>query len=372
MKINYKSVLMGVGAAVMLTACGNRDIFEDKITPGQEVPNAYWEVGSTAAKAGESFSFQGKYNSLSGKLQLSHCQVWYRVDRDESAAATVKLAGSALSYTKTVSATDTMRAYQPIVTIQHDPSTWDGYEYVVEGTVPVSRTLSPIQWVDATEWDQERFDSYYPQNFTKEFCEEVINYLTKDSTYYASLRTVYVNYPFTNELVKQVNEKYKINLPDNVDLTKDDQGAGEKSDLWYSTQTPSDKDITGYYYTTLDANGNTIVHEIAKDLPKVDENDGILKYNGASCFPVYKSSEWVFCRYDDDQGAIVSTVRSQYMPAFKELLQVITFPEWIYDSANKCYKIEFSRKYSLSTQFRVYDVNGEEGIANDVRVVSVN
>lgn len=372
MKINYKSILLGLGAAAMLSSCGNRDILSDIVEPGQEVPNAYWQVGSTAAKAGESFSFQGKYNSVSGKLQISHSQVWYRVDRAESAAATVMLAGTALSYTKTVSATDTMRSYQPIVTIKHDPSTWNGYEYVVEGDVPVSRTLAPVAWNDIKEWDQERFDSYYPKGFTDEFCTEVVNYLTKDSAYYSSLRVVYINYPFSNELVKAVNQKYNVNIPDTINLNKEDKGAGDKSDLWFSTSVPSDGAITGYYYTTLDANGVTVVHEITKDLPAVDPADGLLKYNGAKCYPVYKSSPWVFCRYDDNTGSIINSVRPAYMAAFKEMLSTISFKDWIYDSANKVYKVDFSRKYSLSTQFRVYDVNGEEGIATDIRVISIN
>ena len=80
----------------------------------------------------------------------------------------------------------------------------------------------------------------------------------------------------------------------------------------------------------------------------------------------------MFCRYDDDLGAIISTVRSAYIPAFKDLLASITFDQWIYDSANKVYKVEFSRKYSLEAQFRVYDSSGEEGIANDVRTISIN
>ena len=114
---------------------------------------------------------------------------------------------------------------------------------------------------------------------------------------------------------------------------------------------------------TIDAAGNKIVHEVAKDVQKQE---------GINYYPVYKSSAWVFCRYDDDLGAIISTVRPAYIPAFKELLASITFDQWIYDSSNKVYKVEFSRKYSLDAQFRVYDSKGEEGIANDVRTITIN
>ncbi len=381
MKIQYKNILLAMGAGVLMSSCGHRDIFNGLMEPGQQVPVAYWEVGGTAVKAGESFTFQGKYTVEPGKT-VDYSEIWYSVNRDETASATVKLAGSALNYTKTYASLDTMRSYNPIARFDHslaklDDIELDGeenlrhYEYVIQGEVPVSRTLSPISWADAAEWDQERFDSYYPRGFAEEFCAEVIDFLTKDSTYYSSLRVVYCNYPFTNEQVKAVNEKYGVSLPDNIDMSKDDKGTSEKSDLWFTTAEPSEAAITGYYYNTIDAAGNTVANEIAKEAATPDES-GQMMYNGNPCYPVYASAPWVFCRYNDDLGAIVNSVRPAYMAAFKELLTLISFPEWIYDSSNQAYKIDFSRKYSLNCQFRVYDTDGEEGIANDIRVITVN
>lgn len=370
MKFQYKASLIALGVAAALTSCSEHDIIGDVAEVGQEVPAAYWELGSTACKAGESFTFQGKYRAPEGKT-IAYSEVWYTIERSESAAATVKLAGPALSYTKTYTSTDAMRAYQPIAHFDHSLAEWDGYEFIIKGEVPVSRTLSPVSWNDAPTWDQARFDSYYPAEFTSEFNAEVVNLLTKDSTYYNSLRTVYMNHPFTNEQFTAVNAKYNVSLPDNIDMSKDDQGASEKSTLWFSTTEASDAAIVGYYYTTVDASGNTVVHEIGKDVPTLGD-DGKMRYEGKTCYPVYKSSPWVFCRYNDDLGAIISTVRAQYMPAFKELLQSITFDQWIYDSANKVYKIEFTRNYLLNAQFRVYDTEGEEGIATDIRQVAIN
>lgn len=371
---------MAVGAGLLFSSCGHRDILEEIVTPGQEVPTAYWEVGSTVCKAGESFTFQGKYTVSPGKT-ADYSEVWYNVTRDENAAVTAKLAGAAFAYTKTYTANSEDRAYTPIVRFDHSLASLDeieidgdslirSYEYVIKGEVPVSRTLSPISWSDIEVWDQDRFDSYYPAEFAQEFCNEVVEKLTADSTYYSSLRVVYCNYPFTNEQFAEVNAKYGVNLPTNIDMTQADQGSAEKTDLWYTTAEAADDKIVGYYYKTV-VNGVTYIHEIAKDAPTVSES-GALQYEGYPCYPVYDSADWVFCRYDDDRGSIISTVRAQYMPAFKELLTYISFPDWIYDSAAKVYKVEFSRKYSLNAQFRVYDTDGEEGIATDVRVISVN
>ena len=370
MKIQYKTLMIALGASLALSSCGNRDVLENIVENGQAVPAAYWEVGSTVCKAGESFSFQGKYNVEPGK-QVDHSEVWYRVNRDETGTATVKLAGNSLSYTKTYSSLDTMRSYQPVVRFDHSEAEWDGHEYIIKGQVPVSRTLSPVSWNKPATWDQEKFDSYYPKGFTEEFCAEVVDYLTKDSTYYSALRQVYINYPFANEQFTAVNSKYNVNFPDNIKMDGDDQGSSDKSDLWYTTSEASDAAVTGYYYLTLDAEGNAIVHEIAKDAPTFGE-DGTVTYNGNRCYPVYDACDWVFCRYDDDLGAIISTVRAEYIPAFRELLNSISFTEWIFDSTEKVYNVEFGRNYKLDSQFRVYDTDGEEGIAADIREISIN
>lgn len=370
MKIQYKSLILGLGAVLALSSCGRRDVLEPILEDGQAVPTAYWEVGSSSCKAGESFTFQGKYYVEPGK-QVDRSEVWYRVKRDETGTATVKLAGSSLSYTKTYTSADTMRELQPVVVLPHSQAEWDGYEYIVKGEVPVSRTLSPQSWKAPSEWDADRFNGFYPQGFDQEFCNEVIEYLTKDSTYYNALRQVYINYPFENADFTALNTKHNLHFPDNIDMSGDDKGSSDKSDLWFSTTEAKEADITGYYYSDLTADGEKVYHEIAKDAPTVGE-DGKVTYNGFSCYPVYKSSDWVFCRYDDDLGAIISTVRHAYIPAFKELLAKISFEEWIFDSTTKEYGIEFQRTYKLDSQFRVYDTEGEEGIAYDVREITIN
>lgn len=365
MKIQYKTLLMALGAVAMLTSCEKNDPLDPIVVPGQKVPTTYWEVGSTTCKAGESFTFLGKYNLDYEGASPSYSEVWYRIVREESAAATVKLAGASLSYTKTVTDNQVVRSYQPIVRYNHDKAEWAGHEFRVNGVVPVSSTLKPINWKDAAEWDADRFAQYYPEGFASEFNSEVIELLTKDSTYYNALRQVYISHPFTMEQFAEVNSKYNLAFPTNIDMTKDDNGAAEKSDAWFSTTTvaATDADIIGWYYTTLDANGNKIVHEVPKD---------VVKQEGINYYAVYKSAAWVFCRYDDDLGAIISTVRAAYIPAFKDLLGSITFDQWIYDSSNKAYKVEFARKYSLDAQFRVYDTLGGEGIASDVRTILIN
>jgi len=359
MKLKYIS-FAAIALSVMVSSCEKHDLFEEKGKAGSRVPNAYWEVGSTTCKAGEAFSFKGKYYTQDGMLP-DHSEVWYSIIRDESAAATVKLAGS-LSYTQTVTDNRVIRENQSIITFPHSQAEYSGTEYVVNASVPTSATLSPLSWTNPDEWDQEKFDTYYPDDFTSEFCEKVIEYLTKDSTYYSNLRTVYINYNFTNEQFKAVNEKYNLNFPTDINTESETDASSDKSDRWYATKTADPKKIVGYYYITVNELGQTIVHEVPADYVNPE----------VRLYPVYDSAPWVFCRYNDDAGAILETVRAEYIPAFKELLGQISFPEWIYDSTEKVYNVNFKREYSLSAQYRVYDTKGHEGIASDTRVISLN
>ena len=67
-------------------------------------------------------------------------------------------------------------------------------------------------------------------------------------------------------------------------------------------------------------------------------------------YDVYKSSPWVFCRYDDNTGGVVTAVRDEYMLVFKDLISLIPFTDW-----------DFSRKYSLNLVFKVFDTEGHCG-----------
>lgn len=360
MKTKYIS-FAAAALALLATSCDKHDIFKNGTT-GERVPTTYWELGSTTCKAGEAFTFKGKYYTEDGHVP-DRSEIWYSVIRDESAAATVKLAGN-LSYTQTVTDNRVLRENQSIAVFPHAEAVYSEEDkaFVINSTVGTSATLAPLSWTNPEEWDQERFDGYYPQGFTDEFCAKVVDYLTKDSLYYNNLRTVYINYPFTNEQFAEINAKYGLKFPTDIKTTSESDASSDKSDRWFATKTADESKIVGYYYITVNDLGQTIIHEVAKDYVNPDVN----------LYPVYESAPWVFCRYNDDAGAILETVRAEYIPAFKELLGSIAFKDWIYDSSEKVYSIAFKREYSLESQFRVYDTEGNEGIAADTRVISLN
>lgn len=332
----------------LMSSCAVHDPFADKGELGQVLPTVSWEL-SDVAKAGGYVNFTAKYYT-SSEHSIDHIEVWGMVVRSSSAAATCKLTTS-LSYTKTVAGTDTVRNTTLLATYPHSSATWDGHEYVLVDSFQVSQTLVPVAWVNPAQWDQDRYDMYYPADFQDEFKSTVINYLTRDSVYYNDLRNIYVNYDFTAEQFEALNAKYGFNIPTETET-------GKKSDLWTVTDV-----VDHYYYITIDEAGNKIEHEIAtrEEAPA-----------GVNVYDVYKSSEWIYSRYSDDTGGRITSVRAQYMPYWKELLEQIPFVDWIYNSSDKNYAVTFNRSYTLYPFIRVYDENNKVGTDTESKTIELN
>ena len=333
----------------LTTSCAVNDPFADKMDIGQVVPTVSWEL-SDVAKAGGYVNFKAKYYTSSDH-SIDHCEVWGLVTRTTSAAATCRLTTS-LSYTKTVNSTDTVRNSVLLAKFDHSKAEWDGHEYVLVDSFQVSSTLAPVSWVDPEEFDEDRFNMYYPATFQQEFKDHVIEYLTRDSVYYNDLRNIYINYDFTAEQFEALNAKYGFAIPF-------DPESSEKSKLWYVNTEVVDH----YYYITVDDAGVKAEHEIASP---------DLAPTGVNVYEVYESSPWVYCRYSDDTGGRITSIRKQYMPFWKELIEQIPFKDWIYNSSDKNYSVNFTRNYILYPTFRVFDETGKMGKDTETKQISLN
>ncbi|MEG2402323.1 MAG: hypothetical protein RSB34_05260 [Muribaculaceae bacterium] len=345
----YNKIGLFALALAGISSCAVNDPIADNMDLGQEVPTVSWELASTVCKAGESVSFKAKYYT-SNAHAIDHAEVWAAITREESAIATVKLTPT-LAYTKSVNGTDTVRSSQMISPYKHELAVWNGHEYVLDATFPVSQTLSPVSWKAPKEWSQKKFDTYYPAEFQSEFVATVIDYLTKDSTYYKDLRSVYLKYPFTAEQFKTLNAKHQKDFPTEIDAAK-------KSDLWYTDSLT----VVAKYYITLNDKGNQIVNEVALDYVNPD----VKLYN------IYKSSPWLIRRYSDDTGTQITYVRPEWMAYMKDLISYIPFPEWIYNSVDNVYTVEFKRDYFLIPTIKVFDNNGKFGTDTEPKSVKLN
>ena len=360
MKIYNKLGIFAVGT-LMMASCAVNDPFADKMEVGEVVPTVSWELASGVCKAGNEAGFLGKYYTTDPGVTVDHSEVWGMIIRTESAAATVKLVTSP-AYTKTVNLTDTVRGFHLLATFPHSEEYLNGKEYHLNGAFPTSRTLAPVAWVNPTAWDDAKFDMYYPESFKQEFCATMVDYLTSGSTYLASLRSVYMNYAYTQDQFDAVNAQFAPEMA--LPFSDSDVEGETRGDLWFNTDVNT---VIGYYYTVLDEAG--VAQEIEVATVEEAVNAGI---PAEQVFEVYKAPKWLFSRYSDNTGGVVTTMRPEYAPMWKALVELIKFEEWIYNGGDTNYAVEFNRKYAIEAQFRVIDSKNGVGRDTDVKTVELN
>ena len=353
MKLYNKIGLFAAGA-LMMTSCAVNDPFADKMEIGQVVPTVTWELASSVCKAGNEAGFLAKYYTTEAGVSIDHSEVWAMVTRSESAAATQKLISSP-AYTKTVNFTDTVRGFHLLAEFPHSAAVLNGNEYHLNAAFPTSRTLGPVTWAAPTAWSEDMFVAYYPATFKAEFCGQMVTYLTSGDTYLSGLRQAYLNYDFTAEQVNAVNEKYSNLQPIPYPAEGENKG-----DLWFAADTEK---VIGYYYITVE-NGVTKENEVATKEEAISK--GVPE---DQIYDVYYAPHWMYVRYSDNTGGAVSSLRDEYRPMWKELIEMIPFEAWIYNSSDQNYAVEFTRKYALGVQYRVIDTKG--GIGKDTEVKSI-
>lgn len=414
MKLQYKLSLMVLGI-LSLTSCERNDPFADHVQIGQRVPTCYWEVGSQACKAGESFSFKGTYYTEDGHIP-AYSQVWWDVTRIDDIEVKAVLAGTSFSYTKPLVSEELVRVNEYSDPFDHslaklDTVLVDSYytyydsvkgewvtnqdsivkrpqpltQYSLTGFVPVSETLVPVNWNAPKEWDQKKYTTYFPDGFADEF-EQVVDSLIIQDGNYNALRYLYINYAFTNERFAEINAQFGTDFPTDIKYseTDDQEGATDKSTRWIDYNNPKVSGkaapIVGYYYQTIEKEmvdttevSKIVYHEVSIEEVDVSEDGNMVLKADPSIlvYEVYESASWVFSRYSDDLGSVVTTVRSEYIDAFKALIEPITFQEWIYSKTDG-YALTFKRKYKLNTKFKVFDTEGNVGVSHTSYDIEIN
>lgn len=391
MKLQYKLGILALGV-VAFTSCEKHDPFDDHMEIGQVVPTCYWEVGSTAVKAGEEFSFTGKYYAEDGNVP-KESQVWYSINQADESSATLRLC-TGYSYTQTVTSTDEIRSSQCIAAFPHSQAQWDGYEFVIIGKVPTSSTLNAVSWMPKV-WDQANFDRYFPENFADSFMTVVkTNLIDETGTFPSALKSTYVNYDgFTNEYMAEINTEYGVNFPTNVEAGVEGK---TKSDFWNFIVDTDGKSVRCYAvnsyknaagesfkvnYDSLYKVAHTKVgRETVNKLTGADSllyeamnvNPSVVSHLGQEWYATYNSSEWLNCRYEPAAAAILTAVKPEYVDAVNAMLNSIPFDAWVYNRTETNYSVSFTRKYELDASFKVVDEAGNVGISSQKYTLAVN
>lgn len=165
----YNILKMGfLSLSLLVIACERNDFIDDLGRVGQQTPNSYWEVPSLSARAGNSVDFTAQYYSLEG-TPIDHTEVWYSTDESELMLLTY--ASSAINYSKRLEGERQVRIMQKIAEYPHTESLWDieRKSYVLNSSFPVSNTLRLVEWKEVSTFDQERYNSLFPDTLATVF-----------------------------------------------------------------------------------------------------------------------------------------------------------------------------------------------------------
>lgn len=166
-----KTIKIFAMAAMVLTlaACEKHDFFDENTITGAVGPEAYWEIESSAVKAGGAMGFTAQY--YSSKEQIDHSEAWYSIS--ETLDKTVNC--SWLSHSEISSVKSKKRELQYISQYPHLEEYWSDslHAYTFTDAFPVSGTLAPLSWVQPAEFDSAKMVAYFGETYMQDFKDAV-------------------------------------------------------------------------------------------------------------------------------------------------------------------------------------------------------
>ncbi len=232
-----------VSLVLVLAACERNDFIDDLGRVGEQTPNAYWEVPSLSARAGNSVNFTAQYYSLKD-TPIDHTEVWYSTNESELMLLTY--ASSAINYSKRIEGQQEVRIMQKIAEYPHSENLWDNEKksYVLNSSFPVSNTLRLIEWREVSAFDPDRYNSLFPDTLATVFKRDLYPQLLANTTEMGRLMStlnIYEPDEFRSFLDSTFNENtgrydYQIK-PDIQPVIKQRYDAIPFQDLLYDNST---------------------------------------------------------------------------------------------------------------------------------------
>jgi hypothetical protein len=219
-----KTIKIFAMAAMVLTlaACEKHDFFDENTITGAVGPEAYWEIESSAVKAGGAMGFTAQY--YSSKEQIDHSEAWYSIS--ETLDKTVNC--SWLSHSEISSVKSKKRELQYISQYPHLEEYWSDslHAYTFTDAFPVSGTLAPLSWVQPAEFDSAKMVAYFGETYMQDFKDAVKKKMT-----YAIYKTQFTKLGFMEDFKLYTDSSYNWNVS-------------------------PDSSVAKYYHFPLDADGN--------------------------------------------------------------------------------------------------------------------
>ena len=193
---------------VAFAACEKHDFFDENTITGAVGPEAYWEIESSAVKAGGAMGFTAQY--YSSVEQIDHSEAWYSISETLDKVVTCSwLTYSEYSYIKSQK-----RVLQYISEYPHSEEFWSDSlrAYTFHGSFPVSGTLSPLTWVQPSEFDSAKMITYFGETYMQDFKDAV-----KEKMTFAVYAAQYPKLGFIPDFSMYTDSSYNWNVsPDSA------------------------------------------------------------------------------------------------------------------------------------------------------------
>lgn len=205
-----------------LASCEKHDPFDKHTITGAVGPEAYWQIESSAVKAGGTMGFMTQY--YSSKEKIDHSEVWYSIS--ETLDKTVNC--SWLSHSDISSVKTKKRELQFISKYPHLEEFWADslHAYTFTDAFPVSGTLAPLTWVQPAEFDSAKMVTYFGETYMQDFKDAV-----KEKMTFSVYKSKYTELGFMNDFKQYTDSSYDWNVS-------------------------PDSTVAKYYHFPLDENGN--------------------------------------------------------------------------------------------------------------------
>ncbi|SMO41721.1 hypothetical protein SAMN06265379_101680 [Saccharicrinis carchari] len=162
-KIKYFGELIAV--LLLLNACEINDPIGDVVRTGNFAANVYYEVPNTNSKAGAMVDFYAEYWSVDD--QFKALGLWYGIETEFK----FDIISGINNFSFTLDSMLEARVPEMIQAFDHHADNYDPDKraYVINGSFPISFTLSQVQVENPLEYNQQQIDKFFPPSVIDAF-----------------------------------------------------------------------------------------------------------------------------------------------------------------------------------------------------------
>ena len=195
-----------ISVLITLTySCEKHDFIDEQVFTGDVGPQAYWEVESSAMKAGSKMPFELQYYSTVS--EIDRAEVWYNLVETESKSVTCPWVTS-FTYTIKSEQSEEKRISQFIQSYPHSQAVWNDTlrAYKLDGEFPVSGTLAPFSWTKPKEFDPNKMEEYFGQGFMQHFKDSLFTLMK-----FADFKKMYLGMGLLDDFIQYTDSTHDEN-----------------------------------------------------------------------------------------------------------------------------------------------------------------